>query len=88
MTQNPSPARLAALTRLYTAIANEVDGGETIPCLGPRRDRWTSDDWETRQAAALECGTCRCLQACEAYVSDFPESAGVWAGRIFGRSAA
>lgn len=74
-------ARLDALERLMTSIHLEVEGGEYVPCVDPRRGHWwLSEDRELAEAASHACGVCPALLACRSYVTEHPEPTGVWAG--------
>ena len=75
--------RLAGLNRLFAAIQHAAEGGEPVPCTDKRRGHlWLSEDVEDQQAAELGCRACPALDACRSYVTEFPERAGVWAGRV------
>jgi hypothetical protein len=56
-----------------------VRNGTTIPCLH-HRAAWKAGDDHTQQAAAKTCLDCPALAACAAYITAYPEPAGVWAG--------
>lgn len=74
-----------ALAHLYATIAELVDDGRSIPCLGRHGVWWTSTDSEEQQAAALRCGDCPALAACRSYIAEYRELSGVWAGQRCGR---
>jgi hypothetical protein len=75
--------RLAGLNRLFAAIQRASDAGDVTPCTVARRSHlWLSEESEDQRAAALGCLACPALAACQAYVTAFPERAGVWAGRV------
>lgn len=83
MTGPRQPDRLSGLNDLFVAIQKVTDNGELVPCTVKARGYlWLSEDQEEQQAAALGCRDCPALNACRAYVTEWPERSGVWGGRI------
>lgn len=74
--------RLEALDQLMTAIFGHETRGHHVPCVDPKRGHmWLSDDVELQEAAVHQCRSCPALDACRAYIEQFPENGGTWAGR-------
>ncbi len=68
----------------FGAVLLELaERGETTPCQGRRRDRWTSDDYSDRAWAASVCVSLACpvLALCGAAADEMREKFGTWAGR-------
>ena len=81
--------RVRALGRLMAAVRNRIEGGETVPCLVEARAHlWISEDGESQRAAAFGCASCPAMQECRTYVTQWPEPAGVWAGKVGKRAVA
>ena len=57
------------------------DPGMGIPCKGPERGLWGSDDAEQRAQAVVACRRCPALHACAAYAERAGEPFGVWGAR-------
>lgn len=75
--------RQAALMSLMQSIFRQEERGHRVPCVNPRIAHWwTSEDHEMQEAAAAACSTCPALRDCRAYVEDFTEPGGVWAGQV------
>ena len=75
------PARAAALAELHRLVGQALEeDGAPIPCCGPDRDLWLSDDRAEQDIAADACLDCECFTACLAYATAFPEAGAVWAG--------
>lgn len=74
-----------SLAHLYGVIAEAVDAGRKVPCLGPEGALWTSSKTEEQQSAAYRCGGCPALDTCAGYVNEHGESSGVWGGRRCGK---
>ncbi|GAB2747758.1 hypothetical protein GCM10027039_01750 [Terrabacter koreensis] len=70
---------MSAHDELARALEEAVDLGLIIPCAGS--DDWTSEDADTRAAAAQRCDGCPCLNECAAAADETKERWGVWAGR-------
>lgn len=74
--------RLSGLNRLFAALQQVTDLGQVVPCTVTARSYlWLSEDPEDQAAASHGCQPCPALPACRAYVTQFPEASGVWAGR-------
>src|SRR5699024_5545199 len=82
VTGRPSAGRLVANQRLHVAIADCLDEGLAVPCLGPAADYWLSADLEDQIMAARACRSCPAFGSCRRYTDAWPEDYGVWAGRI------
>lgn len=75
--------RTEALADLMQRIFEHEERDRSIPCVNPKLAAWwLSEDAELQEAAALACSTCPALRDCRAYVDEWPEDAGVWAGRL------
>ncbi|WP_176475340.1 WhiB family transcriptional regulator [Kocuria sp. WN036] len=70
----------AALNRLTAALAEHVDAGVELPCIGPDAPLWISDRNEDQDRAVAGCATCPARRLCAAYALAFPEPAGVYGG--------
>jgi len=55
-----------ASDRLTTALVKMATEGRRPPCAGSGSDSWLSNDWREREAAAVACGGCPVLDACDA----------------------
>lgn len=77
--QSLEPGRAAALAGLRTDLADLLDAGATVPCLG-YLELWCSEDPDDQETAASACLDCPAMQRCDEYVSAWPEAAGTWAG--------
>lgn len=78
---NGPEGRQLALLRLMQRIYELDESGRRAPCVNPRIAHWwTSEDPEMQVAAAAACSTCPALRDCRAYVENFPEVGGIWAG--------
>lgn len=53
-----------------------------VPCVEDPEGGWTSSDPRAQAGAADRCWDCPVLAHCAAYVDSWPESGGVWAGRL------
>lgn len=68
---------------LYAQLLHEVHecaNAESIPCLGPGGEAWTSDDYDDQQIAADRCLDCPAMFLCRAYAEAAGEKAGTWGG--------
>ena len=75
------PARAAALAELHRLVGQALEqDGARIPCCGPDRDLWLSDDRAEQEAAADHCLDCPLFVDCLAYARAWPERGAVWAG--------
>lgn len=73
--------RLTGLDRLMAAIHAEMEASGRVPCVDPVHGHlWLSDNHADQQTAVHGCLTCPVLDACTAYVTVWPEPAGIWAG--------
>lgn len=77
----PSPTA-TAYGDLLDAIKDAVTAGHSVPCLGPHRDAWTSENRQQQEAAAEACTACPVLRTCWAYARDAKERGAVWGGRV------
>lgn len=73
--------RAAAHGKFQARLAEHLEAGQHLPCMGTYRDNWTSEDPEDQAIAARACIACPALDACTRYITKNPEPAGVWAGR-------
>jgi hypothetical protein len=73
--------RWEALVRLRAAAAGAIAAGRPVPCVADPEGGWTADDGDARTRAAWRCLDCAAFLACEQYVTQHPETGGVWAGR-------
>lgn len=64
---------------LSLALADAVDRGLRIPCAG-QAERFTGEEVDELEAAALECRDCPCRAACEA--AGQGQSWGVWGATV------
>lgn len=74
---------MTAHEELTRALLDVADHGQSVPCQGRRRDRWTSDDYGDRAWAASVCVSLACpvLALCGATADEMREKFGTWAGR-------
>lgn len=69
---------------LRHTIGLEVeDGAEPVPCQGPDRDLWTSEDEAWRRDAAALCLECPVIEECRLLGEAVKATAGVWGGVDF-----
>ena len=75
--------------QLLETIESELfrDHG-SVPCVQKlKRHKWTSSDGKDLAEAVMLCHQCAVLPQCRDYANEYElEGAGVWAGRIFGRT--
>lgn len=72
--------RTDALAVLMADIFRLEESGQRVPCVRPEIGHWwLAEDQEMQAAAVAACRSCPVLDTCQRYVSDFPESGGVWA---------
>lgn len=72
---------MTAAEAMHLALISLTDRGLRPPCGNPStRDRWTSDNHEDREAAALACAPCPLTELCREFAVDVKASHGVWAG--------
>ncbi len=78
-----TPTRKTAAEELSHALLDLAESGQSTPCQGRRRERWTSDDHGERAWAANVCTSLACpvLAACGAAADEMREKFGTWAGR-------
>ena len=76
-----SAAQQQAHAHLLSAIADLAEAGHYAPCLGRNWEAWTAEDSKSQQYAAAHCAQCPALEMCGEYITDFPESSGVYAGK-------
>lgn len=65
---------------LNHALLLAKERGHEVPCLGPGREAWTSDDYDDQQTAADRCYDCPAMLLCRAYAEAAGEKAGTWGG--------
>lgn len=71
-----------ARTRLFVRLRDDSEAGRAVPCFGPDRHRWTSDDFSDLAQAVKACHGCPALALCAA--AGTGERWGVWGGRAVG----
>lgn len=65
---------------LLAAVAAAVVAGASVPCVGPQRDRWTSEEPDDLEAACHACQVCPVLALCQTYRDNNRETGAVYAG--------
>lgn len=73
-------AETTPLSDLLSAISTAVQAGARVPCLGPSRDWWTSEEADDLEAARWACQTCPVLALCQTYRDNNRETGAVYAG--------
>lgn len=72
-------ARHDAHAELMGHLGRLTRNGTKVPCLD-HRAVWAANDDQTQRACAAACLRCPALTECAAYLTAYPEPAGVWAG--------
>jgi hypothetical protein len=72
------PGRAEALIELYSAVADVLNNGSSVPCMSDP-GLWLSESTADQEAAGWRCMACPAITDCRAYVLTHPEPVGVWA---------
>ncbi len=73
--------REAAIADLFRTVGRLDEAHRPIPCIVPGQgESWLAEDPDVQHAAAMACRICAALEDCRAYVTRWPEPAGVWGG--------
>src|SRR5450755_3753408 len=79
------PGVQEARERLWDALETALQVGKrVVPCLGPDRDFWTSENVEELAEAAAACRPCPALLECSLYADVAQEHDVVYGGVIRG----
>jgi hypothetical protein len=76
----PDPGRAEAYRGLLREIEKHERAGRDVPCRALPHLGWTSDEDDQQRRAVVLCASCPVVLICSAYVDEFPEPSGGWAG--------